>query len=182
MSTVSNTTAALIAELSTIQGKAEIIKGRVVQMSPRGRKPGRASARICASLLAVEKSAGGFAYPDNVGFLVDLPHRKSFSPDASFSTEAPDMDFGKKAPIFAAEVRSENEYVPTAEKEIKAKRADYFATGTLVVWDVDSLNDDVVRVYRANAAEEPTIYRKGNEAEAEPAVPGWSMPVDELFD
>ena len=62
-----------------------------------------------------------------------------------------------------------------------AKRADYFAAGTLVVWDVDVLNDEVVRVYRATDPEHPTIYRRGELAEAEPAMPGWSMPVEELF-
>jgi Uma2 family endonuclease len=62
-----------------------------------------------------------------------------------------------------------------------AKRADYFAAGTLVVWDVDLLSDDVVRVYRSHEPEEPTIYRRGQVAEAEPAAPGWTMPVDDLF-
>jgi Uma2 family endonuclease len=61
------------------------------------------------------------------------------------------------------------------------KRADYFAAGTLVVWDVDLLSDDVVRVYRATAPAEPTIYKRGQSAEAEPALPGWTMPVDDLF-
>ena len=37
-----------------------------------------------------------------------------------------------------------------AEREIAAKRAEYFAAGTLVVWDVDLLSENVVRVYRAN--------------------------------
>jgi len=27
----------------------------------------------------------------------------------------------------------------------------------------------------------PTVYRRGQIAEAEPAVPGWTMPVDDLF-
>jgi Uma2 family endonuclease len=62
-----------------------------------------------------------------------------------------------------------------------AKRADYFAAGTLVVWDVDLLGPDVVRVFRASAPNTPTIYRRGQTAEAEPALPGWTMPVDELF-
>jgi Uma2 family endonuclease len=61
------------------------------------------------------------------------------------------------------------------------KRKDYFAAGTLVVWDVDMLSEDVVKVYRASAQEQPTVYRRGEIAEAEPAVPGWRMPVDELF-
>jgi Uma2 family endonuclease len=50
-----------------------------------------------------------------------------------------------------------------------------------VVWDVDVLREQVVRVYRANDPEHPTMYRRGEIAEAEPALPGWSMPVDALF-
>ena len=28
----------------------------------------------------------------------------------------------------------------------------------------------------------PTVYRRGDLAEAEPALPGWTFPVDEIFD
>ena len=58
-----------------------------------------------------------------------------------------------------------------------AKRADYFAAGTLVVWDVDLLADAVVRIYRADTPDQPTAYRRGDMADAEPAVPGWRMLV-----
>ena len=90
------------------------------------------------------------------------------------------MKFYEGAPVFAVEVRSEGDYGPRAERAMAAKRADYFAAGTLIVWDVDLLSDDVVRVYRAGE-KEPTIYRPGQVAEAEPAVPGWTMTVDDLF-
>jgi Uma2 family endonuclease len=62
------------------------------------------------------------------------------------------------------------------------KRADYFAAGTKAVWDVDLESDEVVRVYRASSPNDPTVYRRGETAEAEPAVSGWTMPVDELFE
>src|SRR4051794_14644054 len=169
------TTEQLIADLHKIDGKAEIVDGRIVLISPTGRKPGRASGAIYSSLRAREAQFGGYAYPDNVAFLVDLPHRKSFAPDAAFSKETPEMEFGNGAPIFAAEVRSEGDYGPKAEREIAAKRADYFAARTKVVWDVDLLSDDVIRVYRAESPETPTIYRRGETAEAEPAVPGWKF-------
>jgi Uma2 family endonuclease len=78
-------------------------------------------------------------------------------------------------------VRSEGEYGPRAEQQMAAKRADYFAAGTQVVWDVDLLGESVVRVYRASDPERAQVYRRGEEAEAEPAVPGWRMPVDDLF-
>jgi Uma2 family endonuclease len=61
------------------------------------------------------------------------------------------------------------------------KRADYFAAGTLVVWDVDLLSEAPVRAYRASDPENPTLYRRGEFADAEPALPGWRMSVDDLF-
>jgi len=61
------------------------------------------------------------------------------------------------------------------------KRRDYFATGTLVVWDVDLLDLDVIKSYRADDPETPIIFRRSDLANAEPAVPGWTMPVADLF-
>jgi Uma2 family endonuclease len=91
------------------------------------------------------------------------------------------MKFLEGAPAFAAEVRSEGDYGPRAEREMADKRGDYFVAGTLVVWDVDLLGDEVVKVYRAADPNNPTIYRRSEVAEAEPAVPDWRMPVDDLF-
>lgn len=164
-------------------GKAEVVNGEIILMGPTGDMPGRAGGAIYASLRGIERQAGGRAYPDNVGFRVDLPNRKSFSPDAAFYKGRPSgMKFLEGAPVFAAEIRGENDYGGEAELEITAKRKDYFAAGTLVVWDVDLLSDDVVKVYRASTPDSPQIYRRGELAVAEPAVPGWKMPVDELFD
>jgi Uma2 family endonuclease len=49
------------------------------------------------------------------------------------------------------------------------------------VWDVDWRSEEVVRVYRATDPEHPTVYRRGEIAEAELAVPEWRIAVDELF-
>ena len=83
--------------------------------------------------------------------------------------------------MFAAEVRSEGDYGPAGEKAMAAKRSEYFAAGTLVVWDVDLLSEDVVLVYRADSPATPKVYGRGENAEAEPALPGWTFAVDELF-
>jgi Uma2 family endonuclease len=79
------------------------------------------------------------------------------------------------------EVRSKEDYGARAEREMVAKCADYFACGTLVVWDVDLQSEDVVKSYKASDPENPVIFRRGEIADAEPAVPGWTMAVDELF-
>ena len=66
--------------------------------------------------------------------------------------------------IFAVEVRSENDYGRQQSGQAREAR-DYFACGTLVVWDVDLLSADVVQVYRASAPDNPTIFRRGDMAE-----------------
>ena len=176
-------TRATIEDLYGIEGKAEIVNGEVVRMPPTGALPGYGGDEIFVSLHAyARRSRGGRAVGDNKAFRVRLPHRESFSPEAAFYT-GPDtgMKFFEGAPVFAAEVRSEGDYGPTAEQAMAAKRADYFAAGTIVVWDVDLLSEDVVHVYRSTSPDTPTVYRRGDTAEAEPAVPGWRMALDDLF-
>jgi len=173
---------ATIEDLYKVEGKAELVNGEIILMSPTGILPGYAGDEIFSSLREYSKRRRfGFAVGDNKAFVVNLPHRKSFSPDAAFCVGPITMKFFEGAPLFAVEVRSENDYGPRAERAMAKKRADYFAAGTLVVWDVDLLNDDVVRVYRASDPERAKVYRRGETAEAEPAVPEWTMPVDELF-
>ena len=174
---------ATVEDLLKVDQKAEIVNGEILIMSPTGSLPGYAAAEIFSSLREYSKRRkSGRAVTDNNAFVVNLPYRKSFSPDAAFYVG---MDAGMKfyqgAPVFAAEVRSEGDYGPRAERAMAAKRDDYFAAGTLVVWDVDLLSNDVVRVYRASDPQHATIYRRGQVAEAEPAVPGWTMPVEDLF-
>lgn len=163
--------------------KAELVDGEVKLMSPTGGRPARAGGKIYASLLRHEEErGGGFALPDNAGFIVDLPNRQSFSPDAAWYTgRTIDMSFLNGAPALAVEVRSEGDYGPAAERAIADKIADYFAAGTLVVWDVDLLSADVIRKYSADRPTEPIIFRAGQSADAEPAVPGWRVAVDALL-
>jgi Uma2 family endonuclease len=109
--------------------------------------------------------------------------RESFSPDVSFywgPLPANLMRFVEGPPTFAVEVRSENDYTPSAEVDIEAKRADYFAAGTLAVWDVDPVAE-TVDCYLARSPTVPVRFVRGQTADAGPAVPGWSVPVDEVF-
>ena len=183
VATKENAVDELVEQLYQIDGKAEIVNGRIVLMSPTGGIPGEAGGGVFASLRSYARRTGiGRAVPDNVAFIVNLPNRRSFSPDAAFWTgAAPTMKFYEGAPVFAVEVRSENDYGPKAERAIAQKRTDYFAAGTFIVWDVDLLSEDVVKSYGSDESQSPRIFRRGELADAEPAVPGWNMPVDELF-
>jgi Uma2 family endonuclease len=78
-------TRATIEDLYQVDGKAELVHGEIIEIPPAGEDPGRASLRVAARLLAYEERTGtGRAYPDGMGFEVNLPHRKAFSPDAAY--------------------------------------------------------------------------------------------------
>lgn len=173
----------LIEQLMAFDGKAEIVDGQVQEIMATGFDPGFAGDEIYVSLRGHARSSGeGVAFADGKGFLCELPNRRSFSPDAAFYTgPRSGMAFMPEPPIFAVEVRSENDYGPTAERAMAQKRADYFAAGTLVVWDVDLLGEEVVAKYAASAPMNPQIFRRGERAEAEPALLGWRVDVDDLF-
>ncbi len=177
-------TEATIDDLQRVKGKAELVNGEIKLLPLAGDEPGRAGGSIYVSLEQYERlTKSGFAYLGNVAYIVNLPHRGSFSPDASFYQGLRGgMKYLSNPPIFAVEVRSKNDYGKTAEREMAAKRQDYFAAGTLVVWDVDLLSDDVIKSYRADDPAHPIIFRRGEIAHAEPALPGWRMAVDDLFD
>jgi Uma2 family endonuclease len=164
-------------------GKAEIVNGELVLMSPTGDLPNAAAGEIFASLREyARRTKLGRAYTDNAAFIVNLPNRKSFSPDAAFYIgPRTGGNFLNGAPIFAVEVRSAGDYGPQAERRVVLKRDDYFAAGTLVVWDVDVLVEEVVRSYTSDDPDNPRVFHRGEIADAEPALPGWSMPVDDLF-
>ena len=176
-------TRATIEDLYKIDGKAELVNGEIVEFSPQGCMPGYAGDEIYVALRAYVKRVGtGKAVSGTQVFHVDLPNRQSFSPDAAYHLGAnTGMRFLEGAPVFAVEVRSENDYGAAKEQEMADKCADYFFAGTIVVWDVDLLSLDVVRKYTADSPTTPRIFRKGELADAEPAVPGWRMPVIGLF-
>ena len=139
----------------TVLGSGKLAALRSARASLRSAEAGETAARFGTAL---ETDAAYFAGP--------VPERW--------------MRFIEGPPTLAVEVRSENDYTPSAEQDMAEKRADYFAAGTLVVWDVDPIGETVA-VYRSDDPTTPTILRRGDVADAEPAVPGWRMAVDDVF-
>src|SRR5205085_6818077 len=115
---------ATVADLYATEGKAELVAGELITMSPTGFLPGYVADQIFGWLWLYEKQHDkGVAVGDNKGFRVTLPLRQSFSPDvASYTGPDTGVKFLEGAPIFAVEVRSEGDYGPTAEREMAAKR------------------------------------------------------------
>jgi Uma2 family endonuclease len=173
-------------DLYRTPGKAELIGGRIVEQMATGIRPNEVAGNIYTDLRGyAARNKRGKAFTDNIGYAVPelLSGRESFSPDASYyDGPLPTnlMRFVDGPPTFAAEIRSENDYGQAAEDELAAKRKDYFEAGTLVVWDVDPVAE-TVSCYRASDPTNAGVFRRGDIAEAEPAVPGWRIAVDSIF-
>src|SRR5262245_21046447 len=178
---------ATLDDLYRVEGQAELIAGRIIKSKPAGLLHNRVAKRIFQSLDAYAVQTGvGEAFTVSLGYPIRPPMpsgRESFSPDASYHAGPFPVDewkFIDGPPTFAVEVRSPDDYGPSAEDAMAEKRAEYFLAGTRVVWDVDP-KAETVAVYRSDTPTQATVYRRGDVAEAEPAVPGWRMPVDAIF-
>jgi Uma2 family endonuclease len=174
---------ATLDDLYRVEGKAELIGGRIVRFMASGFLPSRVASRIARRLGEYADQVGrGEVHGATLAYAVPgLPSgRESFSPDTSYydgPLPADPMRFIDGPPTFAVEVRSENDYGPAADAEYAAKRDDYFQAGTSVVWDVDPIARTVT-CYRAGAPGQPTVFRPGDTADA---VPGWRVDVTWLF-
>lgn len=177
---------ATIDDLYNVEGPAELINGKII-LDWAGERPGEVCGNILANRWTYAKHLRiGQVYGNGLGYVVPLmaSGRESFCPDVSFHTkERPKnrMLFVDGAPDFAAEVRGEDDYGPADEERRAAKRTDYFLSGTLVVWDVDVLAE-TVRIYRVPLPNLGELRVRGEAADAKPAVPGWEMKVDEVFE
>lgn len=176
---------ATLDDLYRTEGKAELIGGRIVEYMASGVRPNEVAANTYVSLRAYAKTKKGKAFTENLGYAVPelASGRESFSPDASYydgPLPANLMRFVNGAPKLGVEVRSESDYTPAAELEIADKRADYFAAGTKVVWDVDPIAETVT-AYQMEDPDNPRIWRRGQTADAEPHLPGWRITLDEIF-
>jgi len=171
-----------------VEGKAELIGGRVVKNMASGELPSEVAFEIAVSLREHIRTnkLDGKAYADGVGYAIDPPltsTRESFQPDASYYSgmmPVNRMRFIEGPPTFAVEVRSENDYGRTADREYAGKRDDYFEAGTMVVWDVDPLAKTITKYVRS-ALTQGTRFPIGEQADAEPAVPGWKLDLETLF-
>lgn len=176
----------LLNELHRTEGQAELIGGRTVRLPLHVFGVAQVLNHLFDSLDRHVRATGdGIVGTSTLGYVVPLlpSGRESFCADASYyggPLPSNPMGFIEGTPDFAIEVREPGASGADAEHERSAKRADYFAAGTLVVWDVDP-KAELIHVYRRDDPDHPTTYARGEVAEAEPAVPGWRIEVEAVF-
>ncbi|MGL4554116.1 MAG: Uma2 family endonuclease [Gemmataceae bacterium] len=169
---------ATIADLMRVEGRAELVNGEVVRLKPFTDWQSMIVGNVKHSLhdharahRGTGRSGGGtlvYAFAPLRG------GRMTFSPAAAwFIGPRPDDPMGPVPgpPTFAMEFEDEM---------TDARRADYAEAGTLVLWEVNAREERIVKRRPGHAPE--ASFVRGDVADAEPAVPGWTIAVDDVFE
>jgi len=172
--------AALPSELPSGPVKYELDNGRLLIMSPPGETHGSVQATV-AHLLKVhgQKKGHGKAMAEVTVILRRRPDRV-VGPDAAFvmkrslPTRTSRENYLETIPELVVEVRSKNDTL----SELRSKAQDYLQAGVQIIWVIDPAAKTVT-VFRSG--ESPQILREDDTLTAKGVIPGFKVPVAELF-
>jgi Uma2 family endonuclease len=168
------------------QEPGELVRGVMHVMNAASGGHGVVIVNLLAALSPhVRRGRLGRVFADNVGFQLDIPGESRDtvrSPDAAF-VRADRLPSGgitlrgwvHLAPDLAVEVLSPDD----RPREIEERVADYLAAGTRLLWIVDPEARTVAR--RTPAGPRATLA-EGDALDGGDVVPGFTMPVADLFD
>lgn len=160
--------------------KYELVEGELV-MSPAGFEHGDISTALVERLRAHARLHRlGRVADSSTGF--KMANGNVLSPDVSFvanerfkTMKRLPKGFFQGAPDLAVEVLSPGE----SKRHLERKAKDYFANGTRLSWVINP-EEPSVAVYRSTAPHKVLSIR--DTLEGEDVVPGFAMPVSELFE
>lgn len=167
-----------LAKLPEDGMRHELLKGRLITMPPPKRDHG-AVATWTAVLLTnyVEAHHLGSVIAE-IGFLVSEDPDTVLAPDVAFISEARLPEFSgaydRLGPDLVVEVISP---ANTAE-EMSEKVEAFFAAGTRLIWII---YPKTRRIHVYSSVKEVTILDETDELDAGDVVPGFSVPVKEIF-
>jgi len=160
--------------------RRELVAGELREMSPVGERHGDAVQNISRSLDAhVHTRRLGRVRPE-IGYLLESDPDTLRAPDLSFvradrlSADGPAPGFFRGAPDLAIEVVSPHDRY----SEVRAKVREYLAAGTAMVVVVDP-EDRTVAVYRPGR--DPLDLTEVDVIDGDDVVPGWKLPVRDIF-
>ena len=162
-----------------LEGVWELVDGEMIELSPTADESGWVSGRVFSRIERfVDAHRLGWAFPPETGFVLFGDRATIRSPDAAFvrRDRLPSLSGGfvPMAPDLAAEVLSPSDRMADA----LAKIAMYLAAGVKLVWLVDP-SSQTVTFFRLD--DPPTKLGVGETLDGGEVLPGFSVPVAELF-
>ncbi|MGE0680938.1 MAG: Uma2 family endonuclease [Candidatus Binatia bacterium] len=156
-------------------------QGKLIIMPPVGSEEGWRSGRVFYSLTAwTDQDGTGLSFDSSSGFT--LPNGAIRSPNASWIrreqwdalTKTQRVKFAPICPDFVAEVRSQTDKLP----DLLEKKQEYIDNGVRLGWLIDPF-DKRVYIYRSDQS--PEILDDPAELRGDPVLPGFVLPVHELW-
>jgi len=155
----------------------ELVRGELVTMAPAGNRHSYIAMSIANHLFNFVKERGlGIVMGADCGFIIATNPDTVRAPDAAFIQSARYVDgrgYFPGSPDLAVEVMSPNDRIT----EVIAKVREYLRAGTQVVILVDP-DREVASIHSATGDRQLTI---NDSLEAPDLLPGWSLPLRDLF-
>lgn len=175
MTVATHMTADELLRLPDDGSRYELVQGELRKMSPSGAHHARVAARVITRLSNhVEREQLGAVYSSEGGFRLSRNPDTVRAPDAAFvraDRVADTLSFFEGPPDLAVEVVSPGDRYT----EIEEKTLDWLRAGARAVVVVDPRTRSV-RVHRSSGA-----VTVADVLEVDDVVPGWRLPLDELF-
>jgi Uma2 family endonuclease len=164
------------------EGKRELVRGEVIEMSPVGFLHGAIAGKLIGLLRVwVEQHGAGGVVAPEIGFVLARNPDTVRAPDVAYIAAArippgdPSTKYWETAPDLAVEVVSPSD----SAEELNEKVQLYLAAGTPLVW-VISPRTRSVTAYLPDG--EARVYRQDDVLEQDEVLPGFHCPVADLFD
>ena len=162
-----------------LEGAWELVDGEMIELSPTAGESGWISAVIVGLLtMHVHQSRLGWVFSNETGFILFDDRQTVRAPDAAVVLRTrlakPPRSFVAMAPDLAVEVLSPSDRMADAMSKV----AMYLQAGVRLVWLVDPPSLTVT-VFRLD--EPPTKLGIGDTLDGGDVLPGFSVPIAEIF-
>jgi len=175
-------------DLARLEGdgyRYDLLKGDLIRVSPAGFRHGRLAAELARRLgnFLAEHPHFGVVVGAETGFRLSHDPDTVLGPDAAVvrtdRLPPPEAQIGflELAPDLAVEIISPTDRWTTVSSKVDA----YLAAGVKLVWVVEP-GPRAVRIYSSEGPEQRLQADRGDVLRAEAVMPGFSVPLSELFD
>jgi Uma2 family endonuclease len=164
-----------------LEGRWELIDGEPVEMAPSADESSSIGATILGLLWSHVRPRGlGRLYGSDGGFVL-FPDRPTVRvPDVAFvrADRAPQGEARKSFPRLAPDLVVEVLSPSDRASEVVAKLEMYQEAGVPLIWLIDPDNETITII----AAGQPTrVVKPGDTLDGGDVLPGFTVPVDEIF-
>ncbi len=154
----------------------ELVRGELRKMSPTGESHGHVAAEVLLSLgTYIKQRRLGRTYTAETGFRISRTPDTVRAPDVAFvraERVVPSRKFIEGPPDIAVEVTSPSD----TYSEIEEKTLDWLRAGARAVIIIDP-GTKTVRVHRSTG-----VITVADVIEIDDVIPGWRLPLAEIFD